>query len=70
MGRDYLEYHFTKKRFLWNSFLPIFPPFYVYDGLYVLEKIFPRFDHYHNGEGFLGWVGKYHKFSLDGINNS
>lgn len=69
MGRDNLEYdeleyHFTKKRFLWNQIAPIFPPIYIFDCIYILQKIFPRYDHYHNGNRFLGWVAKYHKLEL------
>jgi len=56
------EEWFASKAFLWNQLAPAFPPVFVYDGVYVLEKVFPRYDHYHNGGGFIGYIARYHRF--------
>jgi hypothetical protein len=56
------EQWFTQKGFLWNQVAPVFAPVFVLDGIYVIEKIFPRYDHYHNGGKFMGWIARYHRF--------
>ena len=55
------EKWFTEKAFLWNQWCPFFPPFVIFDKIYMLEKVFPRHDHCFNGEKFLGWIARYNK---------
>jgi hypothetical protein len=59
---DELEEFFTTRRFLWNVAAPFFPPFFVWDRPYILEKIFPRYHHCFNNNGKrMAWVARYKK---------
>jgi hypothetical protein len=55
------EEWFCQKAFLWNRWIPIFPPLLVLNRVYTLEKVFPRHDHCFNGGKFLGWIARYNK---------
>jgi hypothetical protein len=55
------EEWFASKAFLWNRWSPFFPPFVIFDKIYTLEKVFPRYDHCFNGGDFLGWIARYDK---------
>jgi hypothetical protein len=57
------EEWFCEKAFLWSRYLPIFPPYIIIDNIYILEKVFPRYDHCFNGGGFMGWIARYQKYN-------
>jgi hypothetical protein len=59
------EKWFSEKAFLWNKWVAVFPPFIIFDGIYYLEIIFPRYHHCFNGGKFMGWVARYQKCKIN-----
>lgn len=56
-----IELWFMEKIFLWNRWIPIFPPIVFHERMYVIEKIFIRYDHCFNGGKFLGFIARYQR---------